>query len=181
MLDHPRLSAPLCSLERRTARSGRDSIDHAPGGHDDLSNAVAGLVVGLDLDPLLRKAGLTQGQIEDEGVRIGAKEQIAFVQAVADALHDDRLGFRLAQSFELREIGLIYYVAASSETLVEAMRRIERYSGTANEAVVFRCRSASELAVELHYSGVARHSDRHQMEFFLTTLVRTCRALTGTG
>jgi hypothetical protein len=32
----------LSSLERRTARSGKDSIDHAPGQHDDLANAVAG-------------------------------------------------------------------------------------------------------------------------------------------
>ena len=50
LLDHPRLSAQLTGLERRTARSGRDSIDHAPGGHDDLANAVAGVLVGLDLD-----------------------------------------------------------------------------------------------------------------------------------
>ena len=32
----------LTSLERRTARSGRDTIDHPPREHDDLSNAVAG-------------------------------------------------------------------------------------------------------------------------------------------
>jgi hypothetical protein len=32
----------LVGLERRTARSGRDSIDHPPGGHDDLANCVAG-------------------------------------------------------------------------------------------------------------------------------------------
>lgn len=50
MLNLPRLSAQLCGLERRTARSGKDSIDHAPGGHDDLVNAVAGVLVGLDLD-----------------------------------------------------------------------------------------------------------------------------------
>jgi hypothetical protein len=50
LLDLPRLSAQLTGLERRTARSGRDSIDHAPGGHDDLANAVAGCLVGLDLD-----------------------------------------------------------------------------------------------------------------------------------
>jgi hypothetical protein len=43
LLDHPRLINQLCNLERRTARSGRDSIDHAPGGHDDVANAVAGL------------------------------------------------------------------------------------------------------------------------------------------
>jgi hypothetical protein len=35
---------PDSGLERRTARGGRDSIDHAPGGHDDLANAVAGAV-----------------------------------------------------------------------------------------------------------------------------------------
>lgn len=50
LLDIPRLSAQLVGLERRTARSGRDSIDHSPGGHDDLANAVAGVLVGLDLD-----------------------------------------------------------------------------------------------------------------------------------
>ena len=45
LLDLPRLSAQLAGLERRTARSGKDSIDHAPGGHDDLANAVAGVLV----------------------------------------------------------------------------------------------------------------------------------------
>jgi hypothetical protein len=40
----------LVGLERRTARSGKDSIDHAPGGRDDLANAVAGVLVGLGLD-----------------------------------------------------------------------------------------------------------------------------------
>jgi hypothetical protein len=39
-----RLVNQLIGLERRTARGGRDSIDHAPGGHDDRSNVVAGLV-----------------------------------------------------------------------------------------------------------------------------------------
>jgi hypothetical protein len=46
LLDHSRIVNQLCSLERRTARGGRDSIDHAPGAHDDLANAVAG-VIGL--------------------------------------------------------------------------------------------------------------------------------------
>jgi hypothetical protein len=45
LLDLPRLSAQLLGLERRTARGGRDSIDHAPGGHDDVINAAAGALV----------------------------------------------------------------------------------------------------------------------------------------
>ena len=45
LLDLPRLIAQLCGLERRTARGGRDSIDHAPGAHDDIANVVAGVLV----------------------------------------------------------------------------------------------------------------------------------------
>ncbi|GBQ75757.1 hypothetical protein AA14337_0313 [Acetobacter malorum DSM 14337] len=44
LLDIPVLSRQLSGLERRTARGGKDSIDHAPGGHDDVANAVAGVV-----------------------------------------------------------------------------------------------------------------------------------------
>ncbi|MCX7313923.1 MAG: hypothetical protein NTV56_19970 [Alphaproteobacteria bacterium] len=42
LLDHDRLVTQLVGLERRTARGGRDSIDHGPGAHDDIANAVAG-------------------------------------------------------------------------------------------------------------------------------------------
>jgi hypothetical protein len=44
LLDNPRLVGQLVSLERRTSRGGRDSIDHPPNGHDDLCNAAAGMV-----------------------------------------------------------------------------------------------------------------------------------------
>ena len=47
LLDLPRLAAQLGGLERRVARGGRDSIDHAPGGHDDVANAVAGALVAV--------------------------------------------------------------------------------------------------------------------------------------
>jgi hypothetical protein len=41
------ISVVVVALERRTARGGRDSIDHAPGARDDVANAVAGVVVAL--------------------------------------------------------------------------------------------------------------------------------------
>jgi hypothetical protein len=47
LLDHKRLVQQFVGLERRVARSGKDSIDHAPNGHDDLCNVVAGLLVNL--------------------------------------------------------------------------------------------------------------------------------------
>jgi hypothetical protein len=42
LLDNERLRGQLCSLERKTARGGRDSVDHQPNGHDDVINACAG-------------------------------------------------------------------------------------------------------------------------------------------
>ncbi|MCW2110473.1 terminase large subunit domain-containing protein [Bradyrhizobium elkanii] len=47
LLDNQRLATQLLGLERRTARGGRDSIDHAPGAKDDLANATAGCLVYL--------------------------------------------------------------------------------------------------------------------------------------
>jgi hypothetical protein len=44
--DRDRLLTQFASLERRVGRgTGRDSIDHPPGGHDDLANAAAGALV----------------------------------------------------------------------------------------------------------------------------------------
>jgi hypothetical protein len=48
LLDHKKLVTQLVGLERRTARSGKDSIDHAPGAHDDVANAVAGVVAQVN-------------------------------------------------------------------------------------------------------------------------------------
>jgi hypothetical protein len=45
LLDNSRLVAQLVGLERRTARSGRDSIAEPPGGHDDVCNSAAGVLV----------------------------------------------------------------------------------------------------------------------------------------
>jgi hypothetical protein len=45
LLDLPKLQSQLIALQRRTTSAGRDIIDHPPGQHDDLANAVAGALV----------------------------------------------------------------------------------------------------------------------------------------
>jgi hypothetical protein len=64
LLDHQRMLVQLLSLERKTARGGRESIDHPQGdrNHDDLINSVAGSLVlssgvgsgDFDLDEFMR-------------------------------------------------------------------------------------------------------------------------------
>ncbi len=77
-LDHPKTISQLCALERRTSRAGKDSVNHPPGGHDDLINSVAGAVVNCvgTLDGL--SAWLELGrQAEAEERAVAAKWQRA--------------------------------------------------------------------------------------------------------
>lgn len=47
LLDVPVLTTELMQLERRTSRSGRDSVDHPPQGRDDHANACCGVLAML--------------------------------------------------------------------------------------------------------------------------------------
>jgi AraC-like DNA-binding protein len=138
---------------------------------------------GVALAPLLAKAGLTEAAVLDRTVRIEVRHQIDFLNLVAPAVEDPFLGFHLAQACDLRELGLLYYVWASSKTLGDAWRRGSRYTSVVNEGLRLRYvegrDGARALGMVFDYVGVPRHIDRHQMEFSVTALVRVCRELTG--
>lgn len=154
------------------------SLPSATGGISRLACARAEKA-GLEIEPLLRKAGLTIQQIQDRDARISVKNQIKLLTLAANDLQDTFLGFHLACDFEPRELGLLHYVMASSDKLGDALQRAARYSRIVNEGIVLRYLIANNLTVISEYHGVARHSDRHQIEFWITALVRICRELTG--
>ena len=134
---------------------------------------------GIELAPLLKKAKLNVAQIDDRKGRVSVQGQIRFLELAADALRDALLGFHMALEFDVREVGLLYYVVASSDTIGDALQRMVRCSQVVNEGVsleyVVRIDS---LAVLFEYVGVPRHSDRQQIEFWMTALLRECRELT---
>ena len=154
------------------------SIPTAQGG---LSRLVIARLksAGVPVAPLLRRAGLTPELIAEPEERLSVQSQITLLDQAAIALKDDCIGFTLARDFDLRKIGLLYYVMASSQTLGDALRRVARYSKITNEALVFGYREGNRLIISLSYSGVSRHSDRHQIEFCMFAVIRICRALTG--
>jgi AraC-like DNA-binding protein len=165
---------------RSSGRTGRAKPPSAGGVMARL--AVARLVAaGINPAPLLRQAGLTITQIEDTGAHVAADGQVTLLNLAADALDDDLVGFHLAEEFELRLVDLLYFVLASSATLGEGLAQIERYNSIANESMVLSWEQGKELKVRFGYAGIARHSDRHQMEFWMTALVRICQHLTGSN
>ena len=160
----------------RTAPFG--SLPTAGGGIARAAYSAA-IKARLDIDPLLKSSGLTAVQLKNPDTRIAVKTQIKFLNQIAGALRDDFLGIHLAQRVDLRELGLLYYVLASSETLGDALARVARYSTIQNEGVQLILRQQKHVSIRLEYFGIPRGSDRHQIEFFVVILLRLCRELTG--
>src|SRR4029077_18358347 len=108
---------------------------------------------GVPVAPLLKRVGLTPELIADPEERLSVQSQIALLDEAAIALKDDCLGFTLARDHDPREIGLLYYVMASSQTLGDGLRRIARYSRITNESLVVGCREGNRLTINLSYAG----------------------------
>jgi AraC-like DNA-binding protein len=133
---------------------------------------------GIDLRPILRRAHVTLREIEDEKTELRVTTQLNCVNEIAEALGDPLLGFHLLEKLDLRRLGFIYYVVASSENLGAAMGRAARYCSIVNEGVRLQTELGRTLRVGIDYAGVSRLSDRHQIEAWITAIVRSCREIT---
>jgi AraC-like DNA-binding protein len=178
-----RRASPNRSMGKAAKSGRRAKVRHLalqPDAVGMVTRLAAGRLrkAGIVLEPLLRSAGLSVSQIDRKDRRIGVASQIRFLELAAKALKDPLLGFRLARDLEPRQVGLLHYVAASSETLGDALDRVQRYSSIVNAGLVLKCVEARNFTIALRYAGVARHSDRQQMELFVTMLLRFCRTST---
>jgi hypothetical protein len=153
--------------------NGFNSIPSATGGIARLACARLD-EMGKDPTVILSKVGLTPEEARDPAIRLEVRTQIKLLELAAEEVQDEWLGFHLARTFDLREVGLVYYVIASSDQLADALRNAERYSQINNEGVRLRFLMLMQdgtAAIALDYINVDRHADRHQIEFWLVTLV----------
>ncbi len=67
LLDDERLVNQLCGLKRRTGTTGRDTIDHSAGAHDDRANAACGSLF------LARDSGVDNGLIDYEKAALAGR------------------------------------------------------------------------------------------------------------
>jgi AraC-like DNA-binding protein len=137
--------------------------------------------LGNDVAAVLAEVGARPEQVNDDAIRLEVPKQIRILELVSAELQDGLLGFHLARNFDLREIGLVYYVIASSERLADALLNGKRYCTIMNEGIRLNVKlDERAAAIALDYVDVDRQSDRHQIEFWLVTLVRICRQVTDT-
>jgi AraC-like DNA-binding protein len=137
--------------------------------------------VGVELAPLLARAGLTRRQVEDRREPLKVHDQVALMDLIAAETGDDLLGFHMALRCELREGGLYYYVLASSENVLDVFERGSRYTAIVNEGLVQKLvDNNTQIGIGLNDTVVGRHLDLQQTEFWAAVILRLLRELTGT-
>ena len=127
---------------------------------------------GLEPGRLVKRAGLSMARVEQSDARLSVPGQIAFLDLAAKELSEPFLGHKLAVDFEVRQFGLFYYTMASAETFRQALTQGQRYTSMVNAGFLLKYSEANNVKITIHYAGVARHSDRQQIECIMTALMR---------
>ncbi|MBM6584338.1 AraC family transcriptional regulator ligand-binding domain-containing protein [Microvirga sp. BT689] len=133
---------------------------------------------GMRVSELLKKAGMHAIASEGEHRRMSRRSQIALANLVAEESADGLFGFHLAQDFDLRKIGALYYLIVSSDTLAEAVDYAVNYSTVLDEQFLLQ-RLPGPLTLGIGNVGMEPRSNRHQTEFWMTCLLRLMRTFTG--
>ncbi len=137
------------------------------------------VLAGLKPDPLLRQADLIDpvGDMPDR--RDTAEKRSAFLDTAAEALQDRSLGLHIAQDYDLRRLGLFFYLMASSQTVGEALSCFERYVRTQDSGLDASCRQSDiALTVALRVLDPSSAQYRHLSEFLLLSLYRLVASFT---
>ena len=90
---------------------------------------------GIDAQPLLSKSELSRAQLTQHPGGVSATSQHRFLELAAVETDDPLLGLHVAAAMDLREIGLLFYLAASSATVAEALEHLAEYAATTSEEI----------------------------------------------
>jgi hypothetical protein len=132
------------------------------------------------LAPLLRRADLSENDLEKRPPRISALAQGKLLEYAAEAMDDSAFGLHLAQQANPREAGLLFYVASAAQNIGEAFGFYERYRRIVNEAArVKLVRAQKGVVVEFNFVGLARHQARQNIEFGIAAIVQSLREIAG--
>ena len=134
---------------------------------------------GINAGPLLSRAGLARDQLMQDPGGVSVEAQHRFLELVANEANDPLLGLHVAAGLELRDIGLLYYLAASSRTVAEALEYLKRYSATANEEIRLEIVPGEEETVLIFRRVlISDELPRQHSELIALAFIRVMQALT---
>ena len=134
----------------------------------------------LPIAPLLNRAGVSEGDIDNRHRRISALAQGKLLEYAGEALGDHVFGLHLAQQANPREVGLLFYVASAADDIGDALALLARYCRIVNEAVRLKLiRSPEGVIVQTRFVGLPRHFAWQNTEFTIAALIKGLQEMAG--
>jgi AraC-like DNA-binding protein len=142
--------------------------------------------LGIPVDDLLRRIGLSRSDIEDPDARIPRERSMRLWTETPLFIGDEEFGLHAAEivhgsATSLGSIDVIDYVTRASATLGAAVERLSRYSQILQEELLeIRLETSPEVArIEARLLGLPRGTLRHAAEFVIATFLLRSRDLIG--
>lgn len=140
---------------------------------DDLRRA------GIALDGLLKEVGLSRSDLGDPETRIAYPAFVGLIERAAMLLGEPDYGLKLGANCDLRDNGLLGFIALNSPTLGDALANVERYVAVTNEGIdaVFE-HDSQGMALRFREADPALRGLRHNSEHAAARIARGARELT---
>ena len=133
---------------------------------------------GLPRDEILREARLDETQLRDPDSRIPVAAIARLWRAIAARATDPTIGLRLGKDVRARELGLVGYAMACSQTLGAALRRLDRYDRIVSDTLNVELDVVRETAyVRINVQPLLR-ALRPAADARVATVVAVCREIT---
>jgi AraC-like DNA-binding protein len=134
---------------------------------------------GIDAGRPLSKASLSRAQLTQDPTGIPAVSQHRFLELAAAEGDDPLLGLHVAAEMDLRDIGLLFYLQASSATVMEALHRLARYAATATEEIQLRISQGRDgTLLTFHRVLITPEPCRQHSELCALAFIRVLQRLT---
>jgi len=134
---------------------------------------------GIAIDGPLKEVGLRRADLQDPEARIAYAAFVGLIERAALLLSEPAYGLKLGAAHEVRDNGLIGFIALNSPTLGDALANVERYVGVTNEGVdaVFE-RDGAGMALRFRETDPSLRGLRHNSEQAAATIAKGARELT---
>ena len=134
----------------------------------------------VPISSLLKRAGVSEGDIDNRQHRISALAQGKLLEYAGEALGDHEFGLHLAQQANPREVGLLFYAASAADDIGDALALLARYCRIVNEAVRLKLiRSPGGVIAQTKFVGLPRHFAWQNTEFAIAGMIKSLREMAG--
>ena len=126
----------------------------------------------LDPVPVLCAVGLDPSVLTTPDARCAFDTYLRLQEALAEVANDENLGLHMGQCAESRTWSIMGYIMMNCETIGDALKRAENYSGIVSNVISLRLdASAQSASLRLESSLPVAALTRHCIEATLSSLV----------